>query len=141
MTELVKNVNFGKGKAGLTSVGYTLYDASGIIDVPRTIVGVYEMGTNTGIYVCNIPFPDDFVGSIFWDTGDATLLFATEEYNQLETNVRNTNDMMSGRWKVDTHTKQMIFFKDDNYTEVARYDLFDDQGVKTIASPYERRRA
>ena len=34
----------------------------------------------------------------------------------------------------------MIFFKEDNVTEVARFDLFDDAGNPTMDAVFERTR-
>lgn len=48
------------------------------------------------------------------------------------------NDIQGGRWKIVSN--QMIFYKDDNTTEVARFDLFDDGGNPTMSSPFERYR-
>jgi hypothetical protein len=45
----------------------------------------------------------------------------------------------TGRWQVDENTNQMIFFQDDNETEIARYDLFDRNGNSSITELFERR--
>jgi len=50
-------------------------------------------------------------------------------------------DIQGGRWKIDTALNQMIFYKADNVTEVARFDLFDQFGVPAHENVYERRRA
>jgi len=47
-------------------------------------------------------------------------------------------DIQGGRWKVVDD--QMIFYKDDNVTEIARFNLFDDDGVATTTTPFERSR-
>jgi hypothetical protein len=36
-------------------------------------------------------------------------------------------DIEGGKWKVEN--MQMVFYKDDNTTEVARFNLFDSQGI------------
>tara|TARA_Y100000310_G_scaffold342477_1_gene445918 strand:+ start:805 stop:1278 length:474 start_codon:yes stop_codon:yes gene_type:complete len=48
------------------------------------------------------------------------------------------NDIQGGRWKVVDD--QMIFYKDDNTTEVARFNLFDSDGNATTTTPFERTR-
>jgi len=45
-----------------------------------------------------------------------------------------------GRWKIDEVAMQMIFYEDDNVTEVARFNLLDSAGAPTgtPADAYER---
>ena len=57
--------------------------------------------------------------------------------NQLATFIR---DIEGGRWKIDTGTSQMIFYKADNVTEVARFNLFDSAGQPASDNVFERRR-
>lgn len=45
-----------------------------------------------------------------------------------------------GRWRIDTDTNQMIFYKDDNTTVVATYDLFDSDGTPSSINVFERRK-
>lgn len=45
-------------------------------------------------------------------------------------------DIQYGRWKIIGN--QMIFYKADNVTEVARFDLFDDLGTPTMDAVFER---
>jgi len=47
-------------------------------------------------------------------------------------------DIEGGRWKIDTNTNQMIFYKDDNTTEVLRVNLFDSSGNAAHNEVYER---
>jgi hypothetical protein len=46
--------------------------------------------------------------------------------------------MTTGRWKIENN--QMIFYKDDNVTEVMRFDLFDDLGAPTMDAVFDRRK-
>jgi len=43
-----------------------------------------------------------------------------------------------GGWRVDAVTNEMIFFKADNSTEIARFDLFNKDGNPNSASVYQR---
>jgi hypothetical protein len=156
-TSHIKTVNLGKLKAGLATVGFTLYDVSGSVTVPRNTSGVYELGTLTGIYGANISFPDAFAGSILWDSGEASPVYATEEIDLITTpaglasNVASiqatldadltfVKDMLGGQWKIDDNQFQMIFYKDDNTTEVARFDLRDNKGDPSFLSVFLRQR-
>jgi hypothetical protein len=79
--QIVKSVNFGVGKTGLSTVGYRLLNPDRSVKLARTIVGVSELVAGTGIYVCDINFEDDWRGLLVWDTGDASPLYAEEDYN------------------------------------------------------------
>jgi hypothetical protein len=45
-----------------------------------------------------------------------------------------------GRWKIDQTTNQMVFYKEDNVTEIARFDLFGAGGSPASDDVYERKR-
>ena len=77
----VKSVNFGSRKTGLGTVGYTLYDPNGTLKQARTTTGVTELVASTGIYKCQMSLGDDWKGFILWDTGEATPLYAVEDFN------------------------------------------------------------
>jgi hypothetical protein len=154
----VKSANFGKLRGGLLTVGYTLYDESGDETSPRTTTGVHEVGVNTGIYAAPVTFPDNFKGSILWDTGEgAGTVYASEEQNNsdsasalsaditsikaaLSDDLTFVKDMLGGQWKIDDDNFQMIFYKDDNTTEVARFDLRDNKGSPSFLSVFLRSR-
>lgn len=139
----LRNANFGKSRGGLSTVGYTIYDSAGNVAVPRTTSGVVELVDDSGLYSAYVTFADNFHGSIVWDTGQAPELiqYATEQYNVEENDpkVSQIYDIEHGRWHIVGN--QMIFYKEDNVTEVARFELFDENGVPTMNAPFERRRS
>lgn len=47
-------------------------------------------------------------------------------------------DMLGGRWLIDETTNQLVCYKADNSTEVARFDLFDKDGNPTFVNIMER---
>lgn len=47
-------------------------------------------------------------------------------------------DMTAGRWLINTSSNQMIFYKADNVTEVARFDLFGSDGSSSSDCVFER---
>lgn len=146
----LRNVNFGRNRAnatGSTGVGYTLMDVSGSITSPRTTAGVYQLTSGSGLYAAYVSFPSDFRGQIMWDTGAAfvTASYAVEQYNVEENNPKvddtlrvagSLYDISYGRWKIVAN--QMLFYKDDNATLVAKFDLFDDTGNPTMDAVFER---
>lgn len=161
----LRNVNFGRNRAnvtGSTGVGYALFDVSGAIVSPRTTVGVYQLSSGSGLYAAYISFPNSFRGQVVWDcptiTGSLGQLlsqsFAIEQYNVEENNPKvddtyRTVSLMSGtlsqlynisygRWKIVSN--QMIFYEDDNVTELVRFNLFDDLGNPTMDAVFERQK-
>jgi len=151
----LKNVNFGRSRlnaTGSTGVGYQLLDTAGSVVSSRTTTGVYQ--TAPGIYAAYVSFPDSFRGQVLWDTGTAflTASYATEQYNYEENNpkvdltynvvtsmtgtLNSIYDIQYGRWRIVGD--QMIFYKDDNATEVVRFNLFDDAGNPTMDAVFER---
>jgi hypothetical protein len=50
--------------------------------------------------------------------------------------INEIKDIQYGRWKIENN--QMIFYKEDNITEVARFDLYDSSGVPTMDAVFER---
>jgi hypothetical protein len=161
--QLTKNVNFGKRKAFLTGqIGYTLIDQFGDVVLTRTTSGIYELASGSGIYAAIVTFPDDFRGTLLWDSGEISPVYASEQFNIEENNpiVDENNvilnqivgtltstttslqflvDMEGGRWRI-TPGNQMVFYKADNITEVARFNLFDVNGDSTNDVVADRRR-
>jgi len=147
----IKTVNFGKSKTGLTGItGYTVYAANGTISQPRTTTGIYELG-ESGIYASEITFDDDFHGSIFWDvTTGGNTVYASEEYNAtsqtsasltaLTADVQFIKQIEGGKWVLDTIQNHMVFYDDDNVTEIARFAMYDKNGIPSTSSVYRRDR-
>lgn len=153
----LRNCNFGRNRAnatGSTGVGYTIMDISGSIVSPRTTTGVYQLTSGSGLYAAYVSFPARFRGQIMWDTGIAfpTSSYAVEQYNVEENNptVDDNNTMLNyltgtvsalydisyGKWQIIAN--QMIFYRSDNTTEVARFDLFDDTGAPSMDAVFKR---
>lgn len=151
----LRNVNFGRTRlnaTGSTGVGYQLLDETGTVQSSRTTTGVYQ--TAPGIYAAYITFPDNFRGQVLWDTGTAflTASHATEQYNveendprvadtntrviAMQTDIQRLIDIQYGRWKIVGN--QMIFYKEDNSTVVATYNLFDDLGAPSMDAVFDR---
>lgn len=94
----VKIVNFGSRYGGLTTVGYTLYKKDGSVHTARTTSGIVEIGTNTGIYACEIDFPSEEDLIILWDTGGVSPRYATEEYCVQLSNIQEETDKIRIIW-------------------------------------------
>lgn len=80
-----------------------------------------------------------------WDTGDHFFdeaSYAAEEYRDVDNSndlIQKIYDIQFGRWKIENN--QMIFYKEDNSTEVVRFDLFDESGKPSMEVVFERLRA
>ena len=75
-----------------------------------------------------------------WDTGEATPTYASEEYNGNEYKIDFTRHVTTGRWQINKSTSEMIFYKEDNQTEIVRYELFDEDGNPSVSSVFDRRK-
>ncbi len=154
----LRNCNFGRTRlnaTGSTGVGYTVLDTTGATVTARTTAGVYQSAP--GIYAAYITFNDGFNGQIIWDTGTAfaPVEYAAEQYNvqendpkvaathaivtQMSGTIASLYDIQFGKWQIVSN--QMIFYKEDNVTEVARFDLFDDANAPSMDAVFKRVRA
>lgn len=156
MLNQVRSVDFGSTRGGLSTVSYSLYDSSNVLVSGPNTAGVSEVGFNTGVYACNISFPDGFHGTIIWSSGEMIPVYAAEQYNVEENNpvvdqiystvvataadLAFVKDIEGGRWKIDPVTSTMTFYKDDNTTVVATFQLKDQNGQPTFNAPFERSR-
>ena len=69
---------------------------------------------------------------------DADIVTINTNIGTIQTDISNLQvaqqfmaDIEGGRWKIDTGANQMIFYKADNTSEVARFNLLDESGSPT----------
>ena len=135
--KILQTANLGKSLGGISgSIRYTLYDTLGTSKVSATNSGIYEIGTETGLYGVQLDLSTQFSGSIMWSVSGNESVYAVEE---VKIDQKMARYIHTGRWLVDEPTKQMIFYQDDNETEIARYDLFDRNGNASITELFERK--
>jgi hypothetical protein len=89
--------------------------------------------------------PTNYVNATFESDTSAALLKSEEIDTSLATilvDVAFIKAIEGGRWKIDEVAMQMVFYDDDNVTEVARFNLLDSAGdpTGTPADAYERTR-
>jgi len=138
--KLVKTVNFGKGLADLpASVHFSLYNTLGVASIFRSSGSIYQIGTGTGIYGSEVSLSQNFSGSILWEVtaSNGNIVFASDE---VEIDSRVTRHFTVGKWKIDKSTKEMIFYQEDNTTEMGRFDLADDKGTASTDQVFIRTR-
>ena len=135
--KVLQTANLGRSLGGISgSIRYALYDTLGAETVSATNAGVYELGTSTGLYGVELNLSTQFSGSIVWSVNGNTSVFAIEE---IKIDQKMARYIHTGRWLVDETNNQMIFYQDDNTTEIARYALFDRNGGSSIDELFERR--
>jgi len=135
--KILQTANLGRSIGGISgSIRYELYDTLGNRVVSSTNTGIYELGTNTGLYGVQLDLSTQFSGSIVWSVNGNSNVFATEE---VKIDQKITRYIHTGRWEVREGSKEMVFYQDDNTTEIARYSLFDRTGASSITELFERR--
>ncbi len=135
--KVLQTANLGKGYSGISgSIRYQLFDTLGVSVLSARNTGVYELGTSTGLYGVQLNLSTQFSGSIVWSINGNTRVYATEE---VKIDQKMARYIHTGRWLVDENTNQMVFYQDDNTTEIARYSLFDRNGNSSIEELFERR--
>ncbi|GAG54855.1 unnamed protein product, partial [marine sediment metagenome] len=97
----------------------------GVLDLPieaEVKIGVqYDNETKTGTYTGALtPADIEEIVDKIWDEPQADHVAAGSMGASFDFNYH----IESGRWKIESN--QMIFYKADNVTEVARFDLIDD---------------
>ncbi|MHA1437855.1 MAG: hypothetical protein ACTSPD_09760 [Promethearchaeota archaeon] len=98
-----------------------------------------------GWYKYNFDADESKDYAIICDGGDSLTtaeryVFAGTELRELSQNIELVKQAEFGRWKIDATTKQLIFYKEDNITEIARFDLYNLEGTKAITNVIERKR-
>ena len=136
--KILQTANLGKSQGGISgSIRYTVYDTLGAETIASTNSGIYEVGSSTGIYGVEIDISTQFSGSILWSVNGNTSVYASEE---IKSDQKMARYIHTGRWKIDQANKQMIFYQDDNSTELARYNLFDRNGNPSIQEIFDRQK-
>ena len=144
-TNVIKTANFGSGKGSLSTVGYRIYNSSGNLSGSRVTSGVGEVLGGSGIYSASVHISEGFIGHVLWDTGESNPVYASEDIDNtlntlsaISSSVDATRQLTVGKWQILTSSNQMVFYKEDNTTEIARYNLFDESGVPSFSSVFER---
>ena len=136
--KLAKTVNFGRSLSNRPGhVYYSIYDTLGNSSVFRATGSIYQVGVGTGVYGSEISFSQHFSGSILWEVtaSNGNIVFASDE---VEIDSRLTRHFTVGQWEIDETTKEMIFYQDDNVTEMGRFDLKDASGDPSVDQVFKR---
>jgi len=130
----------GAPKTGLNAslTIYNISDGSAVTTgaaVTEVAGGFYKYDfsafTNTGNYAFV------FDGGATQPAGERYAVTTSGQYGDIEF----IKDIEGGRWKIDTVLNQMIFYKSDNSTTVATFDLKGSGETATTENVFERTRA
>lgn len=135
----------GSVEEGAT-VTYRIFDSTGMVEKVSVQAASYNATTKSYIdtLILSVSWLDQEGGSylIIW------LVSGTDDFNGVYTEdlqisdfgeaLNFLKDMKGGRWKIDRVLNQMIFYKDDNVTEVARFDLLNSAGAPAYKDVFER---
>jgi len=77
----------------------------------------------------------EFVGSDIKATLDGEKVELVDDLRQI---LEFLKSVEGGRWKIENN--QMIFYDEDNVTEIMRFDLYDENGEPTMRNVFERKR-
>jgi hypothetical protein len=135
--KILQTANLGKSQGGISgSIRYSLYNSLGTEVSSSQNTGVYEVGSSTGVYGVELNLSVYFSGSIVWSVNGNSNIYASEVVNVDDKLART---IQFGRWKVDDVKKEMIFYDNDNTTELVKYQLFDKSGSPSVTEVFDRR--
>ena len=133
-------------------VTYRIFDSTGLIELVSIQVALYNSITKSYIdsLIPNDSWLTQDVGSYFiiWSISntkdnfndiyieDLQIIIDNDIIKLIEEKVEFLKNIEGGRWKITNN--QMIFYKEDNITEIAKFDLFDSVGYPTVVNVYER---
>lgn len=116
----------------LNNVYDLVFDLSGTINILSS--SVTAISSSATLISSSANIIDNSVSTL--SGAIASLSQITGTLASIETKTDRLIDIQYGRWFIDNN--QMIFYGEDNVTEVARFDLFDDSGNPTMDAVFER---
>lgn len=125
------------------SFGKKLYNPVGIEVTGSLTVTIVELDSgnyrvsfvpdSTGLWYLVITHPTYFPSG----KGGSFQVF-DDDFDTLGLDLEFVRHIEGGRWRIIGN--QMIFYEDDNTTEVARFNLFDQSGSPSMVNVFERQR-
>lgn len=128
--------NDGNGPvSGLAPLAY-LFDLT-LVSLLLDGAIMTEIGSS-GIYNLEYtPFDPSHLYLGVFKAGTRTSIGFSRRLNDVD--IQFIKDIEGGRWKREG--TEMVFFKDDNTTEIARFDLFNKFGEASDVNIWERKRS
>jgi len=123
----INDAAVGGGGGGIDEAGvHTALDSYTHKDLYKA--NISTLATKTDIQALNNPTVSDIVTAV-WNHSKA---------NQISSDVLFIKNIEGGKWEIVNN--QMIFFKEDNITEIARFNLYDEEGVLANTNIFTRLR-
>jgi len=91
--------------------------------------GVIKSTSNNLVDIFKLPYLEN-------STDIADTIFARNEWTSAMADLSLIRDIEAGKWEIINN--QMVFYKQDNVTEVARFNLFDASGTPSETNLYSR---
>jgi len=109
---------------------------------PDTILndGDQVKSTVSGIQV-DLDNPDQYkadISALSLESTTSAIKVNTDTINWAD--VEFIKEIEGGRWQIDKDNNQMVFYKSDNSTELARFNLLNEYGVADFENIFDRRR-
>ena len=77
----------------------------------------------------NLDPSDEIIADAVWANADGVLVAS---------GIETISSIEAGRWKIESN--QMIFYEEDNVTEIMRFNLFDEAGDPANTDIFDRQR-
>lgn len=129
----------------LEDFGVELFDSDGLNALPTHPVVFQEMG-NGHYRVSFTPLREGLYYLVVYHEmyfpagkGGHFQIFS-DDFSSLGIMVELVKDFNEGRWRIDNNTHQMIFYKADNTTEIARFNLYDSAGNPAVENVFDRQK-
>lgn len=116
----------------LNNVYDLVFDLSGTINILSSSVNA--ISSSATLISSSAAIIDNSVSMLSGAIAD--LAGITGTLGSIESKIDRLVNIEYGRWHIINN--QMIFYKEDNTTEVARFNLFDDSGNPTMDAVFER---
>ncbi len=138
-------VAFGTSRAGLSTVGYTIYNPDGTVAQARSTTGVVEYGDRTGCYGASQTLGAFGSSIVVWDTGQAEPRFVARELESPISYAGSWTTLAIIHTVLNQSTAVRILIEDRHYTNQAPRDvaspfvIAEHRSRKTIRSSGDRR--
>lgn len=117
------------------------FEGAGNIENTASPAPANEYDSELAAIQADLDNPDQYKANLTGVALEATLQLVkteTDKIPSLESLLAFISSIEGGRWKIENN--QMIFYEDDNVTEVARFNLYDADGQPAETDIFERER-
>jgi hypothetical protein len=108
--------------------------SAGELDI-RGIVRITDNSTGTAVVNTSGAVTTELTADAVWEEAVTDHSSVSGSFAEA---IKLISDIEGGRWKIESN--QMIFYEDDNITEVARFNLYDSGGSPAMEDVFERTR-